>query len=231
VAEVSSTGTLVLVALAGGGGALLGAILGQAVQLHRDRKQYEREDARHERERREALEDERAGRREDRYVTLLTELTRLDRQLQEYLRLIDLYVKQRREVDTPRPRRDEMDPEDLDPGHLMVGFLAERIARQGLDSWEGVVAGHKDVTTAFYAAYAVASTAVRKAGLPVIGWSTHATFDALTQSGADVPIFDEANPRFGTREEFVAHVTGDFGVMRGHIADLDRLLREELPLA
>lgn len=77
VADAASAGTLVVVALSGGAGALLGAVFGQVVQLHRDRKQHEREDVRHERERQQALDDARLQRREDRYVAALDALVSL----------------------------------------------------------------------------------------------------------------------------------------------------------
>src|SRR5688572_13519588 len=101
MADAASTSTLILVALSGGTGAFMGVVVSQLVQLRRDRKQYEREDARHERERQQALEDERTRRREDRYVPLLTRLTELDRALQGTSLMVPEIVRYREDAESP----------------------------------------------------------------------------------------------------------------------------------
>jgi hypothetical protein len=66
VADPTSTGTLILVAATGGVGAFLGAAVGQAVQLYRDKRQHERELELRDLERNAAREDDRRSRRSDR---------------------------------------------------------------------------------------------------------------------------------------------------------------------
>lgn len=150
MADPASTGTLVVVALSGGAGALLGAILGQAVQLHRDRKRYEREDARHERERREALDDARATRREERYGAALTATAELRMQALQCTILVRqwhdlLHLTQVPEAaDRARP--------------MLADLLSVRTEQQAwlMDSLRGA-------RSAANAAYSIASAPVREA--------------------------------------------------------------------
>jgi hypothetical protein len=127
MADAASTSTLVVVALSGGTGAFLGVVVNQAVQLSRDKKQYGREDARHERERQEALEDERRKRREDQYVALLTALTELDRPLEGTAHVVPEIVRYREQADGP---------EALGGAGDVERALADSCARACRQTWE-----------------------------------------------------------------------------------------------
>lgn len=155
MADADSTGTLVVVALSGGAGALLGAILGQAVQLHRDKRQYEREDARHERERLQALEDARTTRREERYIALLTVLGHLRSQLQAGYDWIDLWLLVRERLDDPSEEDSDLEAE--------YPALVEEIKAFA----DGLEPKQSEVSTAVATAYPVASSSVREKGLEV----------------------------------------------------------------
>jgi hypothetical protein len=224
VADAASTGTLILVALSGGGGALLGAVLGQGVQLHRDRRQYEREDARHERERREALEDGRRKRREDRYVALLSEVTRLDRSLDGLCVLLPDLADHRERMDAPEP----------DARDSALSAVTESMAQACRVTWKAAESQHRDVSDAFLAAHGVASPAVRHQGVLVTDWPmaiTSVQVGMLTDHAFSVNvIMEESGHREANRPEYVEYLLERIGDLRQILAELDRLLRAELAL-
>jgi hypothetical protein len=224
VADAATTGTLVVVAVSGGAGAFLGAALGQAVQLHRDRKQREHENARHDREREQSLEDQQRARREDRYVSLLTELTRMNRSLDDTTLMVDEVVLYREHAEGP----------EAVGGGEVERAIADVSAKHCTDSWRNAEKQHEEVSTAFFAAYAVASRAVREAGMPVVDWAMAITAVKLAmlkrEQKGPYYIALEPDSRWVDRREYAAHITGSIGALRDRIAELDRLLREELRL-
>jgi hypothetical protein len=157
----AATSTLVLIALSGGTGAFLGVVVNQVIQLRRDKKQYEREDARHDRERQDALDDERRKRREDRYVTLLTQLSELDRPLLGMVALLPEIVQYRQEAED----------EQGQPMEPALRAIVDSTASACRITWKGVESAHKELTTAVFAAWAVASPAVRQQSLLVADWT------------------------------------------------------------
>jgi hypothetical protein len=214
-----------LVALSGGGGALIGAILGQGVQLHRDKTQREHENTRHDRERQDALDDERRKRREDRYVTLLTQLSELDRPLLGMITLLPEIVQY----------REDADDEQGQPMEPALRAIVDSAASACRITWKGVESAHKELTTAVFAAWAVASPAVRQQSLLVADWTvplagvqvtmlTDHDFPEYAAFGEDGPL-QHMDPR-----AYSAHLTATLGELRDLIAELDRLLRDELRL-
>lgn len=224
VADAASTGTLVVVALAGGGGALLGAVLGQAVQLHRDRRQYEREDARHDRERQDALEDERRKRREDRYVTLLSQLSELDRPLLGAITLLPEIVQYREDAEGERGQ----------PTEGVIRAIADSVVTACRISWKAVEVAHKELTAAVFAAWAVASPAVRQQSIRVVDWTVPLAgvqVAMLTDHDfTEYAALADGPPQHIDRRAYSAHLTATLGELRDLIAELDRLLRDELRL-
>lgn len=197
--------------------------MNQVAQLRRDKTQFDREDARHERERQEALEDELRKRREDKYVHLLTALTELDRPLEGITALLSEVVNNREKADDPEAIG------DLDRA------LAEACAQGCLRTWATIEETHRDLSAAFFAAYAVASPNARDHGLRIVDWP-------LTIVGVEMQVFNEHDftdfhIRVGDdfrqvdRREYVKYLTDRVHELRNLIADLDRLLREELRLA
>jgi hypothetical protein len=222
VADAATTGTLVVIAVSGGAGAFLGAALGQAVQLHRDRKQYEREDARHERERQQALDDARLQRREDRYVALLSEVSQLDRTLDGLCILLPDLAEQRDRADDPKESEDWM------------AALAESVARSAQHQMKEAERQHRDLSDAFLAAHGVASPAVRTQGVLVTDWpmavtSVHVGMLTLHNFRQHV-IFEDAGSREVSRAKYAEHLVEEIQNLRGVMAELDRLLRAELAL-
>jgi hypothetical protein len=207
VADAASTGTLVVVALSGGAGALLGAVLGQAVQLHRDKKQYEREDARHERERQQTLEDERTKRREDRYVGLVATVN-------DFQRLIVAYNHTVQAMKRPPLRLERL------------GLLAER--------WDTRLReAQQEVTSSASKAYPVASSEVRRASAALVRWSLSTPLTALaslTGLGGDDRPAHPATKGVLSSEHFLT-LTEQQLVTAIRLSDeLDTLLRQELRL-
>jgi hypothetical protein len=154
VANAASTVTLVVVALSGGTGALLGAILGQAVQLHRDKKQYEREDARHERERNQAVEDARTARREERYIDLLTDLDHFKRSLGQYRNIVEAVTLALRSRDAWGRQ-----------------YLVHRL-RDAESCYSDLLAFQDRLAATINAAYPVASSRVRQTGRELMRFTT-----------------------------------------------------------
>lgn len=222
--DSATTSTLAVVALSGGTGAFLGVVVNQVVQLKRDRTQFAREDARHERERQEGLDDELRRRREDKYVSLLTTLTDLDRPLQGLADLLPEVVLNREKTDGP----DAIGETDR--------ALAEACAVGCLRTWESVETAHRDLAAAFFATYAVASPAARDQGVRIVDWP-------LTIAGIELQVCSASTTsssfRFGmstgfrtwTGRGYSEHLIGRIGELRGLLAQLDRRLREELRLA
>ena len=214
-----------MVAATGGLGAFAGAALGQLVQLYRDKKQYQREDARHDREHQEALDNERRQRREDRYVALLTELTRLDRELQDTVLAVEEFARYRQLADrTPAGSGSD----------AIVRSMANKAAHLYEGSWRTTGDIRLDVSGAFLAAYGVASPAVREAGLRVTDWPNMAVASVdlkmLAEDHSDFFIVDGPDNRWVDRNEYARYVAATIGGLREEIATLDRLLREELRL-
>jgi hypothetical protein len=224
VADAASTGSLVVAALAGGVGVVVGNVVAQATQLRRDRKQYEREDARHERERQEALEDERRKRREDRYVGLLTRLTDLDRPVLGTVLLVPEIVQYREEAESYEGQ----------PMGMAVRGVADTVASACRTSWKAAEEAHKAVTSAVFAAWAVASPAVREQSLRVTDWTVplaSVQLEMLTEHDfREYAALGDGPLQHVDRRTYSTHVTAMLGELRDLIAELDRQLREELRL-
>lgn len=220
MADAATTGTLVVVALSGGAGALFGAVLGQAVQLHRDKRQYEREDARHEREREQVLDDARTQRREERYVALLSELTRFDRVLVQCIDVTKFYAERRdkKEAAQESGTAEFADVSDV----IQLGELAEKL-------YDHASTAQQTTAEAYFAAYAVASDGVREAGRILVNRPLALYIEDLTQPGRRL-LIDQPMPRHGTHEEFAEQTAERLGTVRDLIGTLDKLLREELRL-
>lgn len=222
MADAASTGTLVLVALSGGAGALIGTFIGQGVQLHRDKKQRQHENDRHDREREQALEDAARERREDRYVALLSELVRLHRLLRSYVELIQAYAKHRDELES------ELNQSRKDFLTLLADSSAEASRRQ-----YGLIDNlQQQVSVAVYEAYGVASQRVREMGEALVERRLSGLeHEQLTTPSGRLIMSGPNAPRLGTYGESVAVLVTDVGSVQQLIESLDHQLREELRLA
>jgi hypothetical protein len=225
VADAATTGTLVVVALSGGTGAFLGVVINQFAQARRDRKQREHENDRHERERQDALDDERAKRREDRYVALLIQLTELDQALQGLTALLPELLKSRGLVDA--------DVAAGGSGDLWQSLVD--VASNGCRRiWEDVESQHRALSTAVFATYAIASAPAREQCTQVLEWNLPlAGVHLRVLTDFNFPRYtlnDEPGLRHVERDEYVAHLMSDLSEFRSGIDKLDGLLRSDLRL-
>jgi hypothetical protein len=182
------------------------------------------EDVRHERERQQSLEDERRKRREDRYVSLLSELIQLDRTLDGLCELLPLLAEDREKRDSPQS----------DPLRETRAATAEVIARKSRQGWSEAEEQHRAVTDAVLTAHGVASPSVRKQGVLLTDWpmaitGVHVALFTIQDFRFNV-IMEEAGPREVGRAEYAEYLVDDIQDLRRVIAELDRLLRAELAL-
>lgn len=225
MAAAASTGTVLVGALAGGVGVLVGTVVTQVVQLFRDKTQYRREEARHEREREEALEDDRRKRREDRYVTLLTDLTELDGQLHGLTEMLPELVRNRQLVDA-----EVAAGRSGDVWRAVAAILVE----VGQRTWQDIEHRHRELATSVLATYAVASLPVRAQCLVVTGWplvSAGVPFRMLTETEfPELPLMEASGSRYVSRSAYADNLLATLNELRGHIDKLDGLLRGDLRL-